>query len=406
MTLIEKIRADFPILHQTVNGHPLVYLDNAATSQKPWQVIESLRHHYEFDNANVHRGNHTLADRSTRGYEGTRDKVQAFIHAKQREEVIFIRGATEGINIIAKCYIEPNLQPGDCVIISELEHHSNIVPWQMLQAKGLEIRWIPVDESGEMEIDKLPNLIDERVKLISVNAISNSLGTTNPVSDIIKQAKAHKIPVLIDACQVPAHQTLDVQALDCDFCVFSSHKMLGPTGIGILYGKRELLEGMPPYLGGGDMIDRVDFDGFSPNDLPYKYEAGTPNIADVVALGAAIDYLQGLDRTAMAKHEQALLDCATQKLLEVPNLRIIGHTTNKTSVISFVLQDSDLHPADLGAMLDQYGIAIRAGHHCTMPLLKKFNVPATARASFAFYNTLEEAEKLGDAMQKIVKRFG
>ncbi len=405
MKSLQNIRDDFPALHQEINGHPLIYLDNAATSQKPWQVIEALRTHYEFNNANVHRGIHTLSDRATRAYEGARDKIVQFINASSREEVIFVRGATEGINIVSQCFIAPNIQKGDAVVISELEHHSNIVPWQLLEKMGLEVRWLPVNDKGEMVIDDLAGLLNGRVKLVAINAISNSLGTVSSVKTITDIAHQHNIPVLVDACQVPAHAKLDVQEWDCDFCVFSSHKAFGPTGTGILYGKKHHLENMPPWLGGGDMISEVRFDGFEPNDLPYKFEAGTPNIADVIAFGVAIDYISNLSRPEILAHETNLLNAATDALQQVPGLEIVGTSSHKTSVLSFYLPKSDLHPADIGALLDKYGIAIRAGHHCTMPILAKYGLPATARASFSIYNTVEEAHALGEAMQKIVAKF-
>ena len=408
LAYIEALRADFPALHQNVNDKPLIYLDNAATAQKPWQVIECLRHYYEFDNANVHRGIHTLSDRATRAYEGTRAKVQQFINAAQKEEIIFTRGATESINMVSHCCGEQIVSENDVILLSELEHHSNIVPWQMLAEKtGAHIRWIPALDDGTLDLEALPTLLDERVRIVAFNAISNAIGTINPVKKIIAMVRQKTAaPILVDACQVPAHLPLDVQDWDCDFCAFSAHKMMGPTGTGVLYGKAKWLDQMQVWQGGGDMIKTVRYDGFTANVPPYKFEAGTPNIAGVIAMGAAIDYLNSLDRAQLVSHEDNLLKLTTDALSTIKKIRIIGQAPNKASVISFVTQDSDLHPNDLAVFLDKYGIAVRSGHHCAMPLLAKWQLPATARASFAFYNTAEEALSFAKQLEYIIHRFG
>ena len=401
---VEKIRQDFPLLHQEVNGKPLAYLDNAATSQKPTQVIEALDKYYREDNANIHRGVHTLSERATIDYEQTREKVRNFINANSVKEIIFVRGATEGINLIAQSYGRNKLKTGDEIIISEMEHHSNIVPWQLLcEQTGAVLKIIPINDSGELILEEFEKLLSPKTKLVSLAHISNALGTINPIQTIIDRAHEHNAVVIIDGAQATPHTIVDVQALDCDFYVFSGHKLFGPTGIGVLYGKAHLLEAMPPWQGGGDMIKMVSFEKTLYNDLPYKFEAGTPHIAGVIGLGAAIDYVSTTGLEAIAAHEHELLEYATEKILDVKGLRLIGTAQQKTSILSFVIDS--IHPHDIGTILDHEGIAIRTGHHCAMPVMTHFNVPATARASFAFYNTFEEVDRLIQALGKAREVF-
>lgn len=401
---VEKIRQDFPLLHQEVNGKPLAYLDNAATSQKPTQVIEALDKYYKEDNANIHRGVHTLSERATIDYEQAREKVRSFINANSEKEIIFVRGATEGINLIAQSYGRNKLKTGDEIIISEMEHHSNIVPWQLLcEQTGAILKIIPINDSGELILEEFEKLLSPKTKLVSLAHISNALGTINPIQTIIDRAHEHNAVVIIDGAQATPHTIVDVQALDCDFYVFSGHKLFGPTGIGVLYGKAHLLEAMPPWQGGGDMIKMVSFEKTLYNDLPYKFEAGTPHIAGVIGLGAAIDYVSATGLEAIAAHEHELLEYATEKILEVKGLRLIGTAQQKTSILSFVIDS--IHPHDIGTILDHEGIAIRTGHHCAMPVMTHFNVPATARASFAFYNTFEEVDRLIQALGKAREVF-
>ena len=401
---VEKIRQDFPLLHQEVNGKPLAYLDNAATSQKPTQVIEALDKYYREDNANIHRGVHTLSERATIDYEQTREKVRNFINANSVKEIIFVRGATEGINLIAQSYGRNKLKTGDEIIISEMEHHSNIVPWQLLcEQTGAVLKIIPINDSGELILEEFEKLLSPKTKLVSLAHISNALGTINPIQTIIDRAHEHNAVVIIDGAQATPHTIVDVQALDCDFYVFSGHKLFGPTGIGVLYGKAHLLEAMPPWQGGGDMIKMVSFKKTLYNDLPYKFEAGTPHIAGVIGLGAAIDYVSATGLEAIAAHEHELLEYATEKILDVKGLRLIGTAQQKTSILSFVIDS--IHPHDIGTILDHEGIAIRTGHHCAMPVMTHFNVPATARASFAFYNTFEEVDRLIQALGKAREVF-
>jgi cysteine desulfurase / selenocysteine lyase len=396
---VEKRRRDFPILEQRVHGRPLVYLDNAATTQKPLKVIESLSRYYRELNANIHRGVHTLSQKATEEYEATRRRVQRFIHAQDSREVIFVRGTTEAINLVAQSYGRARFKPGDEILISEMEHHSNIVPWQLLaQQTGAVLKVIPINDAGELILEAYERLLGPRTRLVSVAHISNALGTINPIRAIIERAHALGVPVLIDGAQAVAHIPVDVQALDCDFYAFSGHKLFGPTGIGVLYGKVELLEAMPPYQGGGDMIKRVSFDKTIYNDLPYKFEAGTPSIAGPIGLGAAIDYVDEVDLEVIGQHEHALLAYATERALEVPGLRLIGTAREKASILSFVMDG--IHPHDLGTILDHEGIAIRTGHHCAMPVMEHFKVPATARASFAFYNTHAEIDRLIEALRE------
>ena len=397
---IAKIRQDFPILDQEVNGHPLVYLDNGATTQKPKQVMDALESYYSKDNSNVHRGAHALSDRATQDFEGARATVQAFLNAEHSEEVIWSRGTTESINIVASTYGEANVSEGDNVIISAMEHHSNIVPWQMLcERKGAELRVIPVNEAGELQFDDFLELLDERTKMVAVVHVSNALGTINPVNEIIEAAHKVGAKVLVDGAQAVAHWNVDVQALDCDFYAFSAHKLFGPTGIGVLYGKKALMDVMPPYQFGGEMIETVSFSGTTFNKLPYKYEAGTPNIAGAVGLAAAIDYLNSLDREALEAHENALLAHAVNRASEVPEIRLVGTAAKKASVLSFLIEGA--HPHDVGTLLDQQGVAVRTGHHCAMPIMDQFKIPGTVRASFSFYNTIEEVDALFDAINKV-----
>lgn len=396
-----SIRNDFPILGEKVNGKPLVYFDNAATSQKPKQVIDSLVDYYSRYNSNVHRGVHRLSQQATDAYEATRFKLQAWLNAREAAEIIYTKGTTDSINLVASSWGRSSLRFGDEVLISGLEHHANIVPWQLIcEEKGAELKVIPVLDNGTLDMDAFYNLLNEKTKIVAVNWISNALGTVNPVQEIINAAHEYDIPVLLDAAQAAAHSNIDVQALDVDFLAFSAHKMCGPTGIGVLYGKRELLDAMPPYQGGGDMIDRVTFEKTTFNELPLKFEAGTPNIADVIAFGTALDYLGNIGMEAIEARENELLAYATHKLQQLDGLRIYGTAPEKIAVISFMIGAA--HPYDIGVLLDQQGIAIRTGHHCTQPLMDRFELPGTCRASFAFYNTEEEIDILVAALQKII----
>ena len=402
MTLdIQKIRADFPVLDQQVNGSPLIYFDNAATTQKPKLVIDALSHYYALDNANIHRGLHALAERATTAYELTRTKIKEFINAPSSDQIILTAGTTGSINLVAQTFGRANFSKGDKILISNLEHHSNIVPWQMIaEEKGAIIEVIPVDERGVLDLEAFRNLLDSSVKLVAVNHVSNAIGTINPIAEMIQLAHAHGAKVMIDGAQSIAHLDIDVQALDIDFFAFSAHKLFGPTGVGVLYGKRELLESMPPYQGGGEMIKEVSFEGTTYNELPYKFEAGTPNIADVIALSAAIDYVNALSKEALFTQELALLAYATEQLSTIPGLKIIGTAPDKIAVISFVIDG--IHPQDLGVLLDKFGIAIRTGHHCVQPLMKRFGLPGTCRASFAFYNTFEEIDLFVKALRRSI----
>jgi cysteine desulfurase/selenocysteine lyase len=401
---VGRIRADFPLLRQQIHGKPLVYLDNAATSQKPQAVIETLTRYYAEENSNVHRGVHLLSERATEAYEAGRATVQRFLNAADTREIIFVRGATEGINLVAQSYGRAFIKPGDEIIISWMEHHSNIVPWQMLcEDKGAVLRVVPINDDGEVLLDEYARLLNPRTKFVALVHVSNALGTINPVKQMIEMAHRQRVPVLLDGAQAVAHLPVDVQELDCDFYVFSGHKVLGPTGIGILYGKADFLEGMPPYQGGGDMILSVTFEKTRYNTLPYRFEAGTPHIAGVVGLGAALDYLRGIGLDRIAAYEQALLAYGTAVLSAIPGLRLIGTAKEKAGVLSFVLDG--IHAHDIGTILDQEGIAIRAGHHCAMPVMERFGVPATARASLAFYNTRGELDALGRAIGKAIELF-
>jgi cysteine desulfurase/selenocysteine lyase len=402
MTLdIHKIRQDFPVLDQQVNGAPLIYFDNAATTQKPKSVIDALSHYYASDNANIHRGIHALAERATTAFELTRTKLKDFLNAPSSDQVILTSGTTASINLVAQTFGRANFSKGDKILISNLEHHSNIVPWQMIaEEKGAIIEVIPVDEDGVLDVAAYRNLLDATVKLVAVNHVSNAIGTINPIAEMIELAHAHGAKVLIDGAQSVAHLEVDVQALDIDFFAFSAHKLFGPTGVGVLYGKRELLESMPPYQGGGEMIKEVSFEGTTYNELPYKFEAGTPNIADVIAFSAAIDYVNGFSKEVLFKQELALLAYATEQLKAIPGLRIIGNAPDKIAVISFVIDG--LHPQDMGVLLDKFGIAIRTGHHCVQPLMKRFGLLGTCRASFAFYNTFEEIDLFVKALRRTI----
>jgi cysteine desulfurase/selenocysteine lyase len=398
---LREIRKQFPVLQRTVRGKPLVYFDNAATTQKPLPVIEALVEYYQNYNANIHRGIHTLAEEATRAYEATREKVRDFIGAGSAEEIIFVRGVTEGINLVAASYGRMTLKPGDEVVISALEHHSNIVPWQLIcEQTGAALKVIPVTDRGEINLQSFKQLLNPRTRIVAVNHASNSLGTINPVKEIIQLAHAHGAAVLIDGAQAGAHLAINVQNLDCDFYCLSSHKMYGPTGTGILYGKKHLLEQMPPYQGGGEMIKEVTFEKTTWNDLPYKFEAGTPNIADVIAFGKAIDFLTQTGREEIAAHEQALLHYATEKIGGLPRVRIIGTAAEKVSVLSFVIEG--IHPFDVGQLLDARGIAVRTGHHCTQPLMDRLGIDGTIRASFAVYNTFEEIDALAEGLKRII----
>ncbi len=402
---VQKVRADFPILNERVHGKPLVYLDNAATTQKPQSVLDTLTHYYEHDNANIHRGVHLLSERATHAYEQARVKVQKFLNAAKSNEIIYVRNATEGINLVAQTYGRRNIGEGDEIIISAMEHHCNIVPWQMLcEEKGAKLRVIPMNDAGELLLDEYEKLITPRTKFVSIVHMSNALGTINPVKQMIDTAHANGIPVLVDAAQSAYHIPLDVQALDCDFLVFSGHKLYGPTGIGVLYGKEEFLNAMPPWMGGGDMIRSVTFEKTTYNALPYKFEAGTPHIAGGIGLGAAIDYLNQLGMDRLAGHEHELLEYGTDALQTVPGLTLIGTAAAKASVFSFVLEG--VHPHDIGTILDQEGIAIRTGHHCAQPVMQRYSIPATARASLACYNTKEEIDVLVRGLNRVAEVMG
>lgn len=397
---LERLRADFPILHQKVHGKPLVYLDNAATTQKPLAVIAAEDHYYRFDNANVHRAAHALSDRATQNFENARIAVASYINSPKPEQVIWTRGTTESINIVAQSWGRSQLKAGDEIIVSAMEHHANIVPWQMLcEVTGAVLKVIPVNADGELDLAAFEQLLNERTRLVSVVQVSNALGTVNPVKQIVEKAHAAGALALIDGAQAMPHWTVDVQALDCDFYVFSGHKMFGPTGVGVLYGKEALLNAMPPVQGGGEMISKVTFAKTTYNELPYKFEAGTPHIAGVIGLGAAVNYLAGLDRAILAKHEDALLAYAQAQADEFAGLTRIGKAKHKAGVMSFLLQGA--HPHDVGTLLDQQGVAVRTGHHCAMPIMDQYCIPGTVRASFAFYNTPQEVDALFQALHKI-----
>ncbi|HEU4601062.1 MAG TPA: cysteine desulfurase [Steroidobacteraceae bacterium] len=395
---VAAIRRDFPILHQEINGKPLVYLDNAASSQRPRAVIDAIARYYEHDHANIHRGVHTLSQRATDQYEAARESVRKFINARSAKEIVFVRGTTEAVNLVAQSFSRPKLQPGDEILISGLEHHANIVPWQLVcEQTGARLKVIPITQAGEVDEVAFQELLGPRTRLLAIAHVSNALGTVVPVKRFIAAAKKLGVPTLLDGAQSVPHSRIDVQDLDCDFFCFSGHKMLGPTGIGVLYGREALLQAMPPWQGGGDMILSVTFEKTTFNQLPWKFEAGTPNISGTIGLGAAIDYLESLGMDQIAAYENELLQYATERLSAVTGLRIIGTAKDKASVVSFTLQG--VHPHDIGTFLDTEGVAIRTGHHCAMPVMDFFRIPATARASFAFYNTFEEIDRLVDALE-------
>lgn len=396
---LAAIRADFPALHQEVNGKPLIYFDNGATTHKPQAVIDALQHFYSTDNSNVHRGAHTLSDRATIKFEEARVVAQKFLNAAKPEEIVWTRGTTEGINLVAATWGQANIKAGDRILVSAMEHHSNIVPWQILaEKKGAEVVPIPVSDAGELDLEAFKQLLDERVKLVAIVHVSNALGTINPVAEIIQLAHAQGAKVLVDGAQSVAHWNIDVQALGVDFFAFSGHKLFGPTGIGVLYGKEALLDAMPPYQGGGEMIEHVSFAKTTFNGLPFKFEAGTPNIAGAIGLAAALEYLNQQDRAALAAHEDALLAKANELAANFEGIRLIGTAQHKASVFSFLLEGA--HPGDVGTLLDQQGIAVRTGHHCAMPIMEQYQIPGTVRASMSFYNTLDEVEALFTGLEK------
>ena len=401
----EKIRKDFPLLKREMNGKPIVFLDSAASSQKPNYVLRAMDQYYKKLHANVHRGVYQLSQEATDAFEKSRRLVKEFINAPSEKECIFVRGTTEGINLVASTYGRKNLQAGDEVLISTMEHHSNIVPWQMVcEEKGAHLKVVPINEEGEMIMSEFDKLLTDKTKIVSINHISNALGTINPIREVITKAHAKGIPVMIDGAQAIPHLKVDVQELDVDFYTFSGHKMCGPTGIGILYGKAELLNAMPPYHGGGEMIETVTFEKTTYNTLPHKFEAGTPDIAGVVGIGAAVEYMQKIGHEAIVQHEHDLLEYATAELKKIDGLRIVGEAKEKASVISFLLEGS--HPYDVGTILDKLGIAVRTGHHCTQPLMARFCIPGTVRASFAFYNNKEDVDKLVEGVKRAARMLG
>ena len=401
---IQRVRADFPILARTVNGRPLVYLDNAATSQKPRAVLDAIASYYTTINANVHRGVHELSGQATDAYEAARERIRAFFNARSIHEIVYTRNATEGINLVAYAFLKPNLRPGDEVLITAMEHHSNIVPWQIVcEGTGARLRVAPVDDRGELQLDEFERLLTPRTKIAAITHMSNALGTVTPVGEIVRLARAQGVPVLIDASQAAYHMRIDVQAIDCDFLVATGHKLYGPTGIGVLYGKEARLDAMPPFMGGGDMISSVSFERSSWNTLPYKFEAGTPHIAGAIGLHAALDYIENIGFEAIGMHEHELLEYGTAVLESIDGLRLIGTAPNKASILSFVMDG--VHPHDIGTIVDREGVAIRTGHHCAQPVMERFGVPATARASLAMYNTREELDALGRALRKVREVF-
>ena len=398
------VKEEFPILSKEVNNKPLIYLDNASTTQKPASVIDEIQEYYECTNSNIHRGVHHLSQKATEEYEEARTKIQKFIGAKSSKEIIFVRGATEAVNLVANSYVNPLLSEGDNIIISHMEHHANIVPWQLIaKRKNIDIKVIPINEKGELVITELDNLIDKQTKFISLNHVSNSLGTVNPVEELIQKAHQNNIRIMIDGAQAVQHMKVNVTDLDVDFYCFSGHKMYGPTGIGILYGKKEILDKMEPYQGGGDMIKSVTFEKTIYNDVPHIFEAGTPNIVGAIGLGKAIDFIEKTTLEKIEEHEMDLLNYATQKISKIEGVRIIGTSENKASVISFIMDG--IHPHDIGTIMDNLGIAIRAGHHCTQPVMDFYDIPATARASFAIYNTKEDVDKLIEGIEKTKEVF-
>ena len=401
---VSDYRQDFPLLQQEVNGYPLVYLDSAASAQQPASVMDAVAQYERTDHANVHRGVHSLSHRATDAYEQARDKLRAFINAESRSEIVLTSGTTESINLVAQSYCRPRIGSGDRILITHLEHHSNIVPWQLVcEQTGAELLVAPMDARGQLVLEKLYEPMTDKVKILAIGHVSNALGTIHPLREIIARAHALGIPVLVDGAQGVPHMAIDVQDLDCDFYAFSGHKMFGPTGTGVLYARECLLETMPPYQGGGDMILEVSFEGTTYNDLPYKFEAGTPNIAGVIGMGAAVDYLQSVGLANIAEHEQQLLDYMTRRLTEIDGIRLIGTAANKASIQSFMLDD--IHSHDLGTILDHQGVAIRTGHHCAMPVMDYFGIPGTARASLALYNNADDVDRLVDALEQAKKLF-
>ena len=402
---ILRVREDFPILSQLVYDKPLVYFDSAASAQKPKAVIDAIKHTYETEYANVHRGVHYMSQKATDAMEAARDTVRAFINAKSEREIIFVRGATEGINLVADCWGRQNLKQGDEIILSQMEHHSNIVPWQLIAERtGAVIKVVPVNDAGELEIDAYEDLLGDRTAMVALTHVSNALGTITPMAEIIRLAHAHDVPVLVDGCQAIPHLPVDVQALDADFYVFSGHKLYGPSGIGVLYGKEALLDAMPPYQGGGEMIDLVTFEKTTYADLPFKFEAGTPHIAGIIALGAAVDYITGLGVERIAAHEEDLLAYGTEQLGKINSLRFVGTAAEKTAILSFVLDD--VHPHDVGTILDREGVAVRTGHHCAQPIMERYDIAATVRASIGLYNTRQEIDTLVTALGRVQEIFG
>ena len=403
-TAVLDVRGDFPLLAQTSNGQPLAYLDSAASTQQPTSVIDAVRRYHENDHANVHRGVHTLSHRATAAYEGARDRIRGFVNAASRREIVLTKGTTEAINLVAQSFARPILGPGDKIVISHMEHHANIVPWQIVcEQTGAGLVVAPIDEHGELHLDALYSLLDESVRLLGIAHVSNALGTVNPIAEISAEARARGIPVLVDGAQGVPHAPVDVRELGCDFYAFSGHKMFGPTGTGVLYGREALLEAMPPYQGGGDMILEVRFDGTTYNELPYKFEAGTPNIAGIVGLGAAIDYLENIGMARIGAHERLLLADMTVRLGDIDGVRLIGTAGHKASVQSFVVDG--IHPHDLGTLLDQQGVAVRTGHHCAMPAMQFFDVPGTARASLAVYNSTDDVDRLIHGLKRAIRMF-
>ena len=399
-----SIKSDFPTLNQKISGNYLIYLDNAATTQKPVSVIEAIENYYKLINSNIHRGVHTLSAKATKAYEDARSRVAEFINAKDRKEIIFVRGATEAINLVAHSYVKPILNEGDQIIISQMEHHANIVPWQIIcEEKNAELRIVPINNKGELILSEFENLLNEKTKFVSINHVSNTLGTVNPVEEIVRIAHSKNIKIMIDGAQAVQHMPLDVTKIDSDFYCFSGHKMYAPTGIGVLHGRMELLEGMPPYQGGGDMIKSVTFEKTIYNDIPNRFEAGTPNISGVIGLASAIEYLTEIGMEDIYKHEKDLLDYATQKIKKIEEVKVIGNSSEKASVLSFVIDS--IHPHDIGTIMDKHGVAIRTGHHCTQPIMDFYGIPATARASFGIYNSKQDVDEMINAIEKTIEVF-
>jgi len=399
-----SIKSDFPTLNQKISGNDLIYLDNAATTQKPVSVIEAIENYYKLINSNIHRGVHTLSAKATEAYEDARSRVAEFITAQDRKEIIFVRGATEAINLVAHSYVKPILNEGDQIIISQMEHHANIVPWQIIcEEKNAELRIVPINNKGELILSEFENLLNEKTKFVSINHVSNTLGTVNPVEEIVRIAHSKNIKIMIDGAQAVQHMPLDVTKIDSDFYCFSGHKMYAPTGIGVLHGRMELLEGMPPYQGGGDMIKSVTFEKTIYNDIPNRFEAGTPNISGVIGLASAIEYLTEIGMEDIYKHEKDLLDYATQEIKKIEKVKIIGNASDKASVLSFVIDS--IHPHDIGTIMDKHGVAIRTGHHCTQPIMDFYEIPATARASFGIYNSKQDIDRMINSIEKTIEVF-